>query len=202
MNLPNKITLTRICFIPVILLFMLPFPVFIIEIFQYFNLGDGMTPILNFHMSYGKYMGAGIFIIASFTDSIDGFIARKRNQVTNLGIFLDPIADKLLVTAALIVLCQKDSPSKNIYCWAAIIIIAREFLVTGLRLIAASNGNVIAASNLGKIKTIVQIIAVSIALLDNLPFSYFTTFRIDSVFMIIAIIITVYKNCELRWAVF
>jgi len=114
------------------------------------------------HIPYGTTIATFIFIIAALTDSLDGYIARSRKQVTNLGKFMDPLADKLLVTTALIVLVE----FKMIPGWITIIIISRELAVTGLRAIAASEGRVIAASNWGKAKTVTQIIAIVFALIN------------------------------------
>ncbi len=139
MNLPNKITLVRIFLVPIFIIVMfLPIP-------------------------YVNLIAFLVFIVASITDFIDGRLARSRNLVTNFGKFLDPLADKLLVTAALIALVGQDKlPS-----WIATVIIAREFIVTGIRLIASNEGRVIAASIWGKMKTVTQIIAISLLLLDN-----------------------------------
>lgn len=156
MNLPNKITISRIFLIPVFMIIML-------APFNWGELSFGNEPILVTH-----FVGAILFIIASTTDWIDGYYARKLNQVTNLGKFLDPLADKLLVSAALIILVQLNlAPS-----WMVILIISREFAVTGLRSILASEGEVVAANMLGKIKTWTQIIAISALLLHNLPFEF------------------------------
>lgn len=184
MNLPNKITLSRIFFVPVFMLFIVPFPDWMLNGFFSF-----MRPVNDFIINYGSYIAAGIFIIASSTDVVDGYIARKRKQVTRFGKYLDPIADKLLVTAALIALVQSNSISG----WAAMLIIAREFIVTGLRLVAAGEGIVIAASNLGKLKTITQDIAIVAILLNNFPISLFTTFPFGDYAMLAAVIITLYS---------
>jgi len=114
-------------------------------------------------------MAAVLFFIAASTDGLDGYIARKRKQVTNFGKFLDPIADKLLVTAALVALVERGDLSS----WAAIVIIAREFIITGLRLVAAGEGIVIAASKWGKIKTVTQIIAILTALLRDIWWMFY-----------------------------
>lgn len=181
MNLPNKITLSRILFVPVFMFFVVPFPDWMLTGFFSF-----MRPVNDFILGYGNYIAAGIFIIASSTDVVDGYIARKKKMVTRFGKFLDPIADKLLVTAALIALVQNSEISG----WAAMLIIAREFIVTGLRLVAAGEGIVIAASNLGKLKTITQDIAIVAVLLNNFPISLFTSFPFDDYAILAAVIIT------------
>ncbi|WP_315067450.1 CDP-diacylglycerol--glycerol-3-phosphate 3-phosphatidyltransferase [uncultured Clostridium sp.] len=138
MNLANKLTLIRIVLVPIFLIF-----------------------IAVKDIPYGSFIATFIFILASLTDKLDGYIARSRNQITNFGKFMDPLADKLLVTAALISLVEVHVvPS-----WAAVVIIAREFAVSGLRSIAAAQGRVIAASWWGKIKTVIQIIAIILLLL-------------------------------------
>lgn len=143
MNLANKVTLTRIFLVPIFVL------------------------VLVINIPFGKYIAAGIFIVAASTDGLDGYIARKRKQVTNLGKLMDPLADKLLVSAALISLVEL----KEISAWIAIVIIGREFFVTGLRAIAAGEGVILAASKLGKFKTITQIVAISAILLEDFPLS-------------------------------
>lgn len=187
MNLPNKITLLRICFIPVLMIFIMPIPDSIINSLQFIN--PQLISINQFLSTYGGYIAAGIFIIASSTDAVDGYIARKRQLVTNFGKFLDPIADKLLVTAALMALVQ----SGEVNGWAAMLIISREFIVTGLRLVAAGEGIVISASKLGKLKTVMQDIAIVAALLKNFPLSLFTNFQFDDYAMLLAVIITIYS---------
>ncbi len=131
-----------------------------------FNWGD--ISIGDYSIPVAHVVGALIFIFASVTDWIDGHLARKYNLVTNLGKFLDPLADKLLVSAALIVLVELGSAPS----WIVIVIISREFAVTGLRLILAGTGEVVAANMLGKIKTWTQIIAIAALLLHNLPFEF------------------------------
>lgn len=140
MNLPNKLTIFRVVLIPFFLVFL----------YTDF-LGRG-----------NLYIAAAIFIIASLTDLIDGKIARKYNLVTNFGKFMDPLADKLLVCSALICLIQLES----IPAWVVIIIIAREFIISGFRLIASDNGVVIAASYWGKFKTAFQMLTVIVLILD------------------------------------
>ena len=138
MNLANKLTMIRIFLVPVFLVFI--------------TVKD---------IPYGSIIATIIFIIASLTDQIDGHIARSRNQITNFGKFMDPLADKLLVTAALVSLVEL----KLVAGWAVVVILAREFAVSGLRTLAASDGIVIAASWWGKIKTVTQMIAILLLLL-------------------------------------
>lgn len=154
MNLPNKITLCRIILIP----FMMIVPLF------------GIKSTL-FGINVGNLISLAIFLIASFTDYLDGHIARKNNLVTNFGKFLDPIADKLLVLTALIMFVETG----KLPAWIPVVIAAREFMVSGIRMLAAGEGNVIAASMLGKIKTVSQMIAISLAFVDNNPFMAFTS---------------------------
>ncbi|WP_053219598.1 CDP-diacylglycerol--glycerol-3-phosphate 3-phosphatidyltransferase [Virgibacillus senegalensis] len=156
MNIPNKITMSRIFLIPIfILLLTIPFE------WGSWNIGNQELPISHFTAGL-------LFILASTTDWIDGYYARKYNLVTNLGKFLDPLADKLLVASALILLVEMGSAP----AWVVIVIISREFAVTGLRLVAAGEGLVLAASQMGKLKTVLQIVAISALLLHNFPFAY------------------------------
>lgn len=187
MNLPNKITLSRILLVPILMIFIIPIPDVLINAEILGFMKPQMIAVNEFLESFGRYIAAGIFIIASSTDAVDGYIARKRQMVTRFGKFLDPIADKLLVTAALIALVQ----SGDINGWVAMIIISREFIVTGLRLVAAGEGIVIAASNLGKLKTVLQDVAIVASLLNNFPLSLFTNFQFDDYAMLLAVIITI-----------
>jgi CDP-diacylglycerol--glycerol-3-phosphate 3-phosphatidyltransferase len=132
LNLPNTLTVLRILLVPVVVVALLD-----------------ETP-------NGDAIAAGVFALAAFTDSLDGYIARQRNAVTTFGKLMDPIADKLLIAAALIALVSLD----RLAAWIAMVIIAREFAVTGLRLVAAERGVVIQASWLGKAKTILQVAAI------------------------------------------
>ncbi len=140
MNLPNKLTVLRVVMIPFFVVFMLT------------DLGG----------DYGNYIALAIFVIASLTDLLDGKIARKRNLVTNFGKFMDPLADKLLVCSALICLVEME----RLAAWMVIVIIAREFIISGFRLIASDNGVVIAASYWGKFKTTFQMIMIILLILD------------------------------------
>lgn len=165
MNLPNKLTLTRIVLVPFILLFMLPFP----------SASPAFTAWNGFIAAYGHYLAALLFVIASLTDLADGRIARSQGLVTNLGKFLDPIADKLLVISVLTVLVQQA----RIHSLVAIIIIIREFVVTAIRLVASDHGKVIAASALGKLKTVLQLVAITFLMLEK-PFVSLLSGVIDS----------------------
>jgi CDP-diacylglycerol--glycerol-3-phosphate 3-phosphatidyltransferase len=140
MNLPNKLTLFRVILIPFFVFFLLA---------PWFE-------------GYGNYIALVIFIAASITDFLDGRIARKYNLVTNFGKFMDPLADKLLVCSALICLIELD----RLPAWIVIVIIAREFIISGFRLIASDNGVVIAASYWGKFKTVSQMFMVIVLILD------------------------------------
>ncbi len=192
MNLPNKLTLSRIFLVPIFMFFILPIPDWIVNSSILSFLHSNMVSLNKFIEGPGTYIAAGIFILASITDGVDGYIARKTKQVTKMGMFLDPVADKLLVTAALIVLLQNG----NLSGWAAMFIIGREFIVTGLRLIAAGEGIVIAASNLGKIKTTTQIIAIVLALLGNFPLKLIIDFPFDTVAMFVAVLVTIYSGYD------
>lgn len=145
MNLPNYITVSRIFTIPVLMWVLLS---------NRFSSLHGEKEIL----------AAALFVAASVTDAIDGYLARKRNQITAVGMLLDPLADKLMVTAAFVTLVQFNP--RIVTAWMAVVIIGREFLVSGLRSIAAQQGFTIEASDLGKFKMVVQIISVTAAILD------------------------------------
>ncbi|MCL2337330.1 MAG: CDP-diacylglycerol--glycerol-3-phosphate 3-phosphatidyltransferase [Firmicutes bacterium] len=143
MNLPNQLTLLRILMVPALLV------------------------VSTFRLPMGDYIAAGVFILAACTDGLDGYIARRKQQITSLGKLLDPLADKLLISAALIALVELDRLSG----WVAVLIVGREFAVTGLRSLAAAKGVILPASKLGKIKTITQIVAIVAMLLPDLSFN-------------------------------
>lgn len=159
MNLANKLTLLRIILVPIFLVF------------------------ISIKTKYGLYIATAVFVIAALTDKLDGYIARSKNQVTNLGKFMDPLADKLLVSAALIALVEL----KRLPAWVVVIIISREFAVNGLRSVVASEGIVLAASWWGKLKTTIQIIAVIAAMIE-VPYY--------DVFVILAVIITLISGLD------
>ena len=160
MNLPNKLTIMRVILIPFFVFFLLS---------PYFP-------------AYGNYIAVAIFIVASLTDMLDGKIARKYNLVTNFGKFMDPLADKLLVCSAMICLIELD----RLAAWIVIVIIAREFIISGFRLVASDNGIVIAASWWGKSKTISQMIMIILLIADIPALSVLNT-----VLIWVALILTV-----------
>lgn len=140
MNLPNKLTILRILLVPTFIIFYM----------------------IKGSIEYGNYIACIIFCAASFTDFLDGYIARKYNLVTDFGKFMDPLADKLLVCTALILFIW----SNQIHPLVVIVIVGRDFIISGIRLIAASKGEVIAASYWGKIKTLVQMMMIILILLE------------------------------------
>ncbi|MCR4855100.1 MAG: CDP-diacylglycerol--glycerol-3-phosphate 3-phosphatidyltransferase [Erysipelotrichaceae bacterium] len=159
MNLPNKLTLFRIVLVPILALVWL-FP------YNEAGLSIGSMSIGNVTLPYLNLIVIGIFAIASFTDFLDGNIARRNNMVTTFGKFADPIADKLLVNMMLLILSYKHMIP--IVC--CILMILRDIVVDGCRMIAAQNGVVVSAGMLGKLKTFLQMITIIIILLNNLPF--------------------------------
>lgn len=186
MNLPNKLTIFRIILVPIMVI----------------------IPFLGIDE---KWMGIPvqwliidlIFVIASITDKLDGYLARKNNQVTTFGKFLDPIADKILVVSALIILVERGT----IPAWIPIIIVFREFLVSGYRLIASqSNGKVIVANKWGKLKTVTQMVAIILTLIDVNPIgsiftSSLTGFNfvlnlLDTLLMFLCVVATIFSGYE------
>ncbi len=180
MNLANQLTLLRVILIP-----------FFIVCFYIPNLVVNTVSVNNYLIPYANLLGLVIFLLAAITDFIDGYIARKYNLITDFGKFMDPLADKLLVTAALLILLENGLIS----AWVVFIILAREFIVTGFRTIAAAKGVVIAAGWLGKIKTVVQFIMISTLLLLNYPFELFN-WPVDRIFVALAVVLTVASGIE------
>ena len=171
MNLPNKLTIFRIILVPIMV------------IIPFFNIqGDFLgIPITMWLVNL-------IFIVASITDKLDGTIARKRNLVTTFGKFLDPIADKILVIAAMTMLVEMA----KLPAWIPIIVIAREFIVSGYRLIAVEKGGkVIAASIWGKLKTVTQMLAIILAFIDVNAYGAFLTTGLTGISLILNISATV-----------
>lgn len=160
-------------------------------LFMLVNFNMGQMNLLGSEISIEHFIGGLIFIIASITDWLDGYIARKNNLITNMGKFLDPLADKLLVSAALIVLVELSAAPS----WIVIVIISREFAVTGLRLILAGGGEVVAANQLGKIKTTAQILAIIFLLLNDPIFSLLSI-PFGMIMLYIALIFTVWSGAD------
>ncbi len=163
MNLPNKLTVIRIILVPVmVLVWLFPYYLFGINL-KVFSIGSCSLPLINIIVLV-------IFAIASFTDFLDGHLARKNNLVTTFGKFADPIADKLLVNTTLIILVYKGA----IPVVPVIIMLGRDIIVDGCRMIASQNGIVVAAGMLGKLKTVLQMLAIIVSLLNNLPFELYS----------------------------
>jgi CDP-diacylglycerol--glycerol-3-phosphate 3-phosphatidyltransferase len=179
MNLANRITLARIFLVPIIMFFLL-----ISFDLPELHLGE-------FSITYNQIIATLIFIIAAATDGLDGYIARSRKMVTNLGKLLDPLADKLLVAAVLISLVEMH----KVDAWIAVVIISREFAITGLRQVALLEGKVVAASSWGKWKTGIQITMIIALLLNNFPF-YFVGFPFDLLSSWAAAAITIYSGFD------
>lgn len=179
MNIPNKITVSRILLIPIFVIVMM------------FDFNWGTMELFGAELQVNIFVGALIFIVASATDWVDGYYARKYNLVTNLGKFLDPLADKLLVSAAFILLVEMGLAD----AWIVILIISREFAVTGLRLILAGQGEVVAANQLGKIKTWTQIVAICALMLNN---TIFTLIGIpfDDIMLYVALFFTLWSGWD------
>lgn len=174
LNVPNTLSLVRVFLAPLVLLFLslrISTPIPFLSL-------DGAEPL-----TLGDLLAAVVFIIAAITDSMDGYIARKHHLITTLGKFIDPLADKVLVIAAMIALVELQ----RIPGWIVLVIITREFVVTGLRLVAAAEGVVIAASKGGKLKTVFQIVALTMLIL-KLPGGM--------ALMWVAMILTVWSGME------
>lgn len=169
MNLPNKLTIARVCMIPFFVFFL-----------------------LNTSIPSGKYIAVAVFIIASLTDTLDGYIARKYNLITNFGKFMDPLADKLLVSSALICFVEMGL----IPAWIIIVIISREFIISGFRLVASDNGVVIAANYWGKIKTVCQMI-MAILLIIHIENPIYAV--IEQIFIYLALALTVISLVDYVW---
>ncbi|MGL5259980.1 MAG: CDP-diacylglycerol--glycerol-3-phosphate 3-phosphatidyltransferase [Lachnospiraceae bacterium] len=169
MNLPNKLTLFR---------------VFLIIPFVFFMLAKDTQTF--------DYIALALFVIASLTDLLDGYIARKYHLITNFGKFMDPLADKLLVSAAMICLVEMGRLSSIV----VVLIISREFIISGFRLIASDNGVVIAASNIGKIKTVFQMIMVCLLILNLNILQWITSIvvLISVILTIVSLVDYLYKN--------
>lgn len=168
MNLPNKLSMLRILMIPVFVILAL------------------------MNAPAAQYAAVGVFVLAAITDALDGHIARKNGLVTNFGKFIDPIADKLLVMSALIVLVERG----RMPGWVCIVMLAREFAVSGFRLVAAGTGKVIAAGILGKIKTVTQMIAVIALLLTAIDGVFAPLGTFADVAMYVSAFMTVWSGAD------
>jgi CDP-diacylglycerol--glycerol-3-phosphate 3-phosphatidyltransferase len=168
MTTASKVTMARIALIPVFFL----------------------TMLLDF--PYSNIISLVIFAIASITDSVDGYIARKYNQITTFGKFVDPLADKLLVVSAILIFIERGQVSS----WAAMIIVAREFAVTGLRLVAVETGVVIAAGTSGKIKTVVSVLAICVMLTKLCEITIIGSFTLNSLCVLLMVLTTIYSGVE------
>ncbi|CAH8771253.1 CDP-diacylglycerol--glycerol-3-phosphate 3-phosphatidyltransferase [Paenibacillus dendritiformis] len=181
MNLANRITLARIGLIPLFLLFYQTYPDWMVA----------EAPMLRFANEHGAEVAVLLFVLASATDKLDGYVARKYNQITNLGKLLDPLADKLLISAALIMLVQHHL----IPSWMAVIIIGREIIVTGLRIVASAQGIALAADRYGKWKLVLQVAAVVIVMVNSrMPLPSQLHGLIDYGVMAAAVGMTVYSG--------
>ena len=167
MNIANQLTILRIALVPVFLYFLLA----------------GQSNI-----------AAGVFVFASLTDFLDGYLARKLNLITNLGKFMDPLADKILVMAAFVGLVEIGSVSS----WAVVIILSREFIVSIFRAVAAAEGIVIAASWWGKLKTNSQMLAIVLLLFNNYPFANWNV-PMDQIVLWIAVALTIISGIDYIW---
>lgn len=181
MNIANKLTLLRIIMIPVFLVFLIPNE--IPGLAEWVNSAGESVPVLF------SWIALGIFVLASFTDFLDGFIARKYNMISNFGKFMDPLADKLLVCSALIGLMSLQ----KLNIWFVLIIIARDFIISGFRLVAAERGVVIAAGMSGKIKTALQMILIG-CLIPTIYIPFYSIFLL--ILEIIVLILTIFSLFE------
>ena len=183
MNLANKLTLFRIILVPIMV------------IIPFFGLDNEVI----FNIPLGWLIVEAIFAIASITDKLDGYIARSRNQITTFGKFLDPIADKILVLAAMIMLVE----DARLPAWIPIIVLFREFIVSGYRLIAVGNGgNVIAASIWGKLKTVTQMFALVLAIVDMNGFGVFVNGGLEGFGLVINVASTVLMSISVIATIF
>ena len=163
LNVPNLLSLSRIFLAPFVMVLLL-----------YTRIGRGI-PFLSAYgldLTYSDLLAGLVFIIAALTDTVDGYIARKKGLITNLGKFIDPLSDKVLVMAALIALLEE---LHRLSGWMVMIIVARDFMVSGLRMVAAAEGQVIAASRLGKLKTVSQIVAI-VMMIFRIPYAIYVMY--------------------------
>ncbi len=185
MNLPNKITVVRIA-LAIIILFLLVFP------WYQLNLSFPVYSVMGVQNIDLKYLISGVlFLIASVTDFLDGYIARSKNLVTDFGKVMDAIADKVLVNGLLVILAYNDFISVIV----PVIIITRDIVVDSIKMASGNKGKVVAASWPGKIKTICMMIGLTLTLFYNLPFAFFGI-RIDQLFVFAATILSIVSACQ------
>jgi CDP-diacylglycerol--glycerol-3-phosphate 3-phosphatidyltransferase len=195
MNIPNKITLSRIIIVGMMLIAL-----FALDIVYWVN--PFSVPMLgNSGINVIDLVICIVFILGALTDKLDGSLARKWNQVTDLGKFLDPIADKLLVDSLLIYLCLPHfgiALTNPIFMWCVLIMIVRDIVVDALRMIAVKNGKVLAANVFGKLKTALQMVAIPVLLLGGWPFTYFdaswTFYRIEDILVYLATLASLFSG--------
>lgn len=195
MNIPNKITLSRIIIVGMMLIAL-----FALDIVYWVN--PFSVPMLgNSGINVIDLVICIVFILGALTDKLDGSLARKWNQVTDLGKFLDPIADKLLVDSLLIYLCLPHfgiALTNPIFMWCVLIMIVRDIVVDALRMIAVKNGKVLAANVFGKLKTVLQMVAIPVLLLGGWPFTYFdaswTFYRIEDILVYLATLASLFSG--------
>lgn len=179
MNLPNRLTLLRIFFVPVIVFFaVFPFAQYDI-VFGHLTVGFVSLPVINLVL-------LGLFAVASFTDFLDGYLARKNHQISTFGKFMDPIADKLLVNTLFILFAYQGL----IPVVAVLVMIWRDVFVDGLRMLAAEKGRVVSAGYLGKLKTVVQMVTIMLILVSNLPFELYNL-PISNFFLWFSVVISI-----------
>jgi len=179
MNLPNRLTLLRIFFVPLIVFFaVFPFSQYDI-VFGHISVSFVTVPIVNLIM-------LGLFALASFTDFLDGYLARKNHQVSTFGKFMDPIADKLLVNTLFILFAYQGL----IPVVAVLVMIWRDVFVDGLRMLAAEKGKVVAAGYLGKLKTVIQMVTIMLILISNLPFELYNL-PVSTFFLWFSVVISI-----------
>lgn len=179
MNLPNQLTVLRILMIPIFMIVALV------------PLNWGSLDMMGVNLEVTQLVAAIIFAVASITDWLDGKIARKHNLVTNFGKFADPLADKMLVMTAFIVLVEQGKAT----AWIVAIIVCRELAVTGLRLLLVEDGEVMAAAWPGKIKTATQMVAIILLLINNVPFAAMN-FPLDQIMLYTCLIFTIYSGVD------
>lgn len=150
MNLPNKLSILRMCLVPVFVVIMV------------------LTVLVPSFDVVGSIIGVAIFLIASFTDMLDGKIARKQGLITEFGKFIDPLADKFMVIGALVVILYKYTAIRHLFVWAVLVVIFRELAITGVRVLAAGAKVDIAAKYIGKIKTVSQMVCISTVIIEPL----------------------------------